>query len=385
MIRLFTLGLLFSVCFCSTSSGQHADIEMGYDDASAPTALLIADGEFTCEDIRLYESDFVALDPFNQSDLGADDPGFATNFAEGLTLNAGDQLWIKALDASEHSQFGHGYVTFFDPASETLEAFGQLSIIDNSSATTDLDLDGTSASGAELQFIDFGSSSGGIHDHVEFDLLNEGTTPVGAMGIMFELHVDVAPADGEPDFVSEPFWIIFNHEMSSADFENDALAAFGLIPNATITEVVGDSVNVARGQFVSGTPSELGSSDNADFVARRSNSDISSRVFLEVTATSPTTSPALMDLTFEAAIFARSTVVQSIDLFNYDTNDWEEVDSRNAARFTDSVVSLELGSNGSRFIDATSSEMVARIRFQSANPRQKFTVNADHVMWTIKD
>ena len=144
-----------------------------------------------------------------------------------------------------------------------------------------------------------------------------------------------------------------------------------------------DSFNVTRGEYVSGGLPELANSDNSDLVARRANNDIQSRVFVEFKSFSPTETPSRFDLTFEAAVFARSTVVQSIDMFNYDTGDWEEVDSRNAQRLVDLVTVVTPAGDLSRFVEPGTGCIEARVRFQSVSPRQKFSANIDHVIWTI--
>ena len=132
------------------------------------------------------------------------------------------------MDAAAYSDFGVGYVNFYNPLTNSLQATGSLAIYDNSTQTDDLILDGLLISGSNPQFVDFGDSSGDIHDHVVFDLLNDATASFGAYGIMFQLQSDFATADGTMDLSSDPFWIIFNHGMSSSDFDNFALPAFGV-------------------------------------------------------------------------------------------------------------------------------------------------------------
>ena len=385
-MRIEKLLLIPLFAFCGTSlfAQQHSDIEFGYDNTSTPNMVIIETDILTCENIPLFQADFVALDPFNQSDLGADDPGFATNVSEGLQLNPGDQTWLKVLDASEHSQFGMGYINFFNQSTDLIELSGRLRVEDNSIGTTDLILDGGAIEvGVNPQFVDTASSIGEIHDHVVFDLLDEASTPVGAFGMMFQIETDFAPADGTMDLVSEPFWIIFNHEMDSGDFASLALPKYGVV-NATVDELTPDSFSVTRGSYISGGASELAFSDNSDLSARRRTGDISSRVFLEVETTTSATSPLAIDIQVEASVFARSVVIQSIDLFDFQNSAWVEVDSRTAARFSDATVDASATGNLERFVETGTGVMRARVRFESPNPRQQFTANVDATSWTIK-
>lgn len=149
---------------------------------------------------------------------------------------------------------------------------------------------------------------------------------------------------------------------------------------ATVTP---DSFNVVNGNFISGGISELAASDNADLSVRRSNSDIQSRVFIEFKATSPSASPSGIEFVFEASVFARTNVVQTIDLYDYVAGTWESVDTSNAARFADSTVTVEATGDLTRFVESGSGCMEARVRFLSANARQRFTANIDQVSWTI--
>ena len=369
-------------CIGVDAFAQHSDILLGYDDVSAPTELILQVDERTCEDIPFFDGTIVFLDPFNPADRNADDPGFAS--VVGAGMNPGDELWIEVLDASQYSQFGAGYMNLFDPSTGMITAEGQFALYDNKTASSDLIIDGDMLSGDNPQFIDVGNSGGAIHDHIVFDLLDEANAPVGAYAMLCRLQADFAPLDGEADIYSEPFWLIFDYDMEG-DFETLALPAFGVIPGGATTEdIAADSYAVTRGQYVSGGTSELGASDNADFSARRNAADLTSRIFVELETTTSATDPLTLDFKLEASVFARSTVIQSIDLYNYTIDDWEEVDSRNAARFVDQTADVALSGDLSRFVEPGTGTLTSRIRFESVNRRQKFSANIDHVLWTVK-
>lgn len=363
--------------------GQHdGDVELGYDNVASPSAIVITPTESTCDGHQFFESDFRELDPFNPGDFSSNQPGFTANPGIGLRVNSGDQIWIEAVDARLHSSFGVGFVNFFDPSTGQLEASGRVAVIDNSSGTPDLVLNGDEIqSGPELQFVDVGNGSGDVHDHVVIDLLDDSSALAGAYGVMFQLKSDFSPSDGETDVESEPFWIIWNYDMLPNDFES-ALAAFGG-PGA-VTAVTLESSSVIHGTHVFGGTAELAESDDVDFSARRRTTDISSRVTIEVEATSPTENPVSIEYEVEASVFARTTVVQSLDVWNYDSSEWEEVDSRNASRFIDASVSVPLGGDLTRFIEPGTGRMLNRVRYVSNNPRQKFTANVDRVGFIVE-
>ena len=233
---------------------QHSDIELGYDSTSSPTAFVLENDDVTSEGIQIWESEFERDPslPAGTDDFGSNEPGFATAGDEGLLLNAGDEIFLTALDASVHSGLGVGYVNFFNPTTGMLEASGRLAINDNGGGTTDLILDGASVESGDIkQFIDIADSAGDIHDHVVLDLLDDDTAPAGAYGILFQLESDFATADGTTDLTSDSFWIVWNHKMDNGAFRNDALLAFGFtaVPepgSATVLSILAGALILRR-------------------------------------------------------------------------------------------------------------------------------------------
>jgi len=220
------------ICVSSSLFAQHSDLEFGYDDATSPSAFTLSPLSFdatTADGIILADGEFRELDPFSPGDFSADQPGFTTDSSAGLLVNQGDNIMINVLDAAVHSDFGVGYVNFFNPATDALEASGRLSLVDNTSSTGNLVLDGASIeSGINPQFIGAGGSAGSIHDHIKIDLLDDAAAPMGAYGILVQLQSDFAPTDGAIDLSSQPFWLVFNRGMSDSDFESLALLEFGV-------------------------------------------------------------------------------------------------------------------------------------------------------------
>jgi hypothetical protein len=149
--------------------------------------------------------------------------------------------------------------------------------------------------------------------------------------------------------------------------------------------VTPDSVQVTRGQYVSGNETTLAVSDNNDLSLRRLDSDIQSRTEFVVKGYSPI-APESLKFKLEGAVFARSNVVQTIELFDYVANRWEILDSRNATRSPapDLVVTVAATGDLSRFVEAETSCMEARVRYKSDIPRQNFASNTDQTVWMIE-
>jgi hypothetical protein len=141
---------------------------------------------------------------------------------------------------------------------------------------------------------------------------------------------------------------------------------------------------VNRGLLSSGSVEDLADSDNVDMVIQRSTSDIQARIEVDLLATSISPNPEIFEFTFEASVFARSAVVQTIYLFNFESNQFEEFDSRPAERFSDQVVVVAPTGNLSRFVEPATNAVEARIRFESTSQRQQFSSNIDQARWTIR-
>ena len=212
--------------------------------------------------------------------------------------------------------------------------------------------------------------------------------------IFFQPNVDT--------LVTEPLTQMQTSGSTFTPFPGSTIWSFGTVDTAfpaadfatpqygfaqfTVVEpevIVPSSLSVTRGNLAAGTVDDLADSDNLDVSIRRSSTDIQSRTEFEVSANSPTSTPTTMDLTLEASVFARLEVTQTIELFDFDSDSWEQVDSRPASRFIDAVVEVSVAGDVSRFVESGSSNIQARIRFVSANPRQQFTSHTDQFIWTI--
>lgn len=231
-------AVIIAASFSPFAAAQHlhSDVEFGYDDTSNPTSIVVENDETSSEGIQFWEADFVVLDPANTGDYGTDDPGFATAIGEGLQLNNGDNVFIRPLNAQTHpsSNLGVGYVNYYNPTTQLLEAANRIAVMDESLGTVDLVLDGATATGDALQFVGTFNAGSDMDDHIVFDLLDDATAPDGAYGVLLE--IEVQQANGSPAIVSDPLWFVFNNNLSEEVFEGAALASFGIVESATVPE-----------------------------------------------------------------------------------------------------------------------------------------------------
>ncbi|MEM7453930.1 MAG: hypothetical protein AAF456_06190, partial [Planctomycetota bacterium] len=169
---------------------------------------------------------------------------------------------------------------------------------------------------------------------------------------------------------------------NESQFNVASIVTVGLTLEDVMLVVEADSVAITRGNGSGGGISELGQDDSNDFSISRSSFDIQSVTEFEMTATTPVSSPNSLQFVLDGSVFARSAVTQSISLFNYDTGQFEIVDSQPANRFGDKLVIVTATGDVTRFVDA-SGQMQARVRFQSASQRQQFSSNTDRAVWLI--
>lgn len=155
-----------------------------------------------------------------------------------------------------------------------------------------------------------------------------------------------------------------------------------VVTGGTVTVSAG-GFTVENGSYASGGLVELSGSDNLDLSVRRSRQDVQSRVTVSFNAVSPTSIPSSVSFSLESSVFARSTVNQNIDLFNYNSLTWEQLDTRAATRIVDQSVAVEPTGDMSRFVQPGTLQMQARIRYVSPVQRQAFAANIDQIFWTI--
>jgi glucose/arabinose dehydrogenase len=149
--------------------------------------------------------------------------------------------------------------------------------------------------------------------------------------------------------------------------------------------IVPASFSMFRGSVVSGDVDSLADSDEDKLIARPGAVFVSSEppIQIIINATSPFTSPSTFKFTLEANSSALH-VRQIISLFNYDTGQYEEVDSRIATQ-TDSVVDVDVTSNIGRFVEDGTGNVRARVSFRATQPVFVYPYfgRVDRANWTV--
>ncbi len=231
LLRIAAATIVGSLLISTSIFAQHSDIEFGYDSTSSPTTFVFDTDNFTSEGFMFFEAE-MEPDVFDPGNFGSDEPGFATNAAEGLLINPNDRIFLRILDAMIASSFGVGFVNYYNPITGLLEASAdrRLLVEQNTGGLQDLVINGLAIeTGDNPVFVASANSGGNVHDHLFFDLLDDATAPHGAYGLLVQLQADFASNGfGGIDLSSAPFWMIWNHGMDHEDFDKLALPAFGV-------------------------------------------------------------------------------------------------------------------------------------------------------------
>jgi hypothetical protein len=198
---------------------------------------------------------------------------------------------------------------------------------------------------------------------------------LGRWGDYFDLDVD--PVD------DTTFWGI---GMGVAADNAWRTSVFSWTISQPGTSVAPATMGMERGQLFAGTVADLETSDNqrAEFRPGITFSSGEAPVRVRLEATSPIVSPTSLRVLIESHSTAAG-MLQSVEAFDYDANDWVQVDSRNAAVNIDGTIELNLN-NPARFIDA-GGEMSARLSYRPTGPvfAYPWTARVDKFAWIVSN
>lgn len=214
--------------------------------------------------------------------------------------------------------------------------------------------------------------------------------PNGTMGIPQQLSVGNSGSSGRWgdyfDIALDPsnnsiFWMVGEYQTGSG--WQTTIHSFSLATTATVDA---DSFDIIRGTYISGDLSDTQESDNSYLdVALKLSSTLNvdeAPVSLEFVSTLPSDSPTALEVLLEARASV-SGLNQQIAVFNYDTGSYETVSNR-VASTTDTVVTVDLGSDATRYVEPGSGEVSALVSWKSADPNSSspWTVFIDQIVWT---
>ena len=281
-MKKYFLAAAIAVLFSSLGHAQdlevHSDIEFGFAPDSEELEFEIENDIVNDDGFQVFEGS-LGLSLGNQSTT--DNPGFITPVDEGLTVNEGDNIFVRVLNAAqtEGNTIGSGFVNFYDPSNPDAgiqSNGGTITVIGNDPNDPDVNVvssfDGDElVQGIESLFLAQGSDGtffsdtppsleednvalevlGEIHSHLNFAFQADAVTP-SAVGLLLQFEADLASVAGDGiDVVSDPFFLVFNNGLSEEVFETQALPAFGVnaVPEPTsgiLLAAVGSAILTRR-------------------------------------------------------------------------------------------------------------------------------------------
>ncbi len=141
---------------------------------------------------------------------------------------------------------------------------------------------------------------------------------------------------------------------------------------------------VNRGTYIGGDISSVSSSDDVylRFQPGPVLNNSEAPIDLTFSGTSSTTTPSSLILRVEAKSSV-ANVSQRVQLFNYQTSAFEEVDVRPATT-SDSPIDITISSNAGRFV-GPSGQLQARVSYKTTGPvlSYPYQISIDQIRWTI--
>ncbi|MEM7196109.1 MAG: alkaline phosphatase [Pseudomonadota bacterium] len=154
------------------------------------------------------------------------------------------------------------------------------------------------------------------------------------------------------------------------------------IPQDTVTQT--NSFQVTRGVLAGGGLAALEASDNIDLTIQRDPLSPIGEISIEFETISAYSDPSRFEFTLESSAFFRSEIVQSIEFYDFDADEFVQIDQRNASRSSDITVTASGTGDLSRFVEDVTGVIRARVFLDSAISRQRFSTGIDKSIWIIE-
>ncbi len=189
-------------------------------------------------------------------------------------------------------------------------------------------------------------------------------------------------------FDNDPFPNGIYDETEADNFggtPNEANFIFMVATGGTQTIVVPTSATIFRGTQIGGELSDLWYSDNSYFKVQRgftlNRTEPPVSVILESVA--PNASVRALSFITEASVTSTG-LQQTVELFNFTTNQYVLFDARAATR-TDSVVEVLVGGNPLDYVNSANRHVRTRVSVKPAGPLLSYfyTANLDQTVWKI--
>ena len=188
---------------------------------------------------------------------------------------------------------------------------------------------------------------------------------------------------GPLDYSTTYYWKIIAWDQYGDTAEGTEWDFTTKVGNVTIYP---SDYNIVRGNHISGGLTDIKYSDDSYLVVEPgiTTNDEEPPVWLKVIGTSTTSTPSELKFTLESYVTVTGEISQTIELYNYDTENYEIVDSRQAST-SDEVVQVVITDDISSFIDSSTLEMKAQIKYAQTGVVTSYPwwIKFDQTIWDI--
>ena len=147
-----------------------------------------------------------------------------------------------------------------------------------------------------------------------------------------------------------------------------------------------DQYNIFRGLHAGGDLSDTYASDDSylKFNPGLTINSAEPPVWIEFEGTLPSDSPTSLSVTLEAQA-GTTGLTQTIEMFNWNTGQYEQVDAQSASWNEDSIVTVELTFFISDFVQGGTGAVETRVGWNDTGPilNYPWTICIDQVVWTV--
>jgi serine protease AprX len=206
----------------------------------------------------------------------------------------------------------------------------------------------------------------------------------GAVALMIEANPNLTPEQMKDIVMRAAI------DRGTAGFDNtygmgflDAFNAVQMAMNEPIT-FFPDAYVIDQGVFRTGGLEGTHHNDGEPLVVenRKPSAIGDPWVGVQLISHSPQATPSQLKLKFDGKV-SHMPVRQVLQMFNYNTNSWETLDTRNAST-SDQTTEVTISTNAARFIKPGNREVKARVVFIDLNVTVvNWTGQIDQVMWTL--
>jgi len=154
-----------------------------------------------------------------------------------------------------------------------------------------------------------------------------------------------------------------------------------------VDDLVKSTLNVTSGEVLGGSIDDVAENDNVK-LRLQSPRRLGLALSFEMSGVSPASNPSAISLTFDGSVARnKDPIYQIIEVYNYASGNWEEVNNELAPMSTDGTTTVDLAGNLADYVEPGTNRVKARMTFDRVFRFAALRVKGriDQFIWTISD